>query len=49
MPHCEDCKNPLQMEEPKIKAEKKKYYKDAKYFENVKEEPKKKKKSKKSN
>jgi len=42
MPHCEDCKNPLQMEEPKIKPEKKTYYKDAKYFE-VKEEPKKKK------
>jgi hypothetical protein len=46
MPHCEDAKNPLQMEEPKIKAEKKKYYKDKNYFENVKEP---KKKSKKSN
>lgn len=43
MPHCEDCKNPLQMEEPKIKAEKKKYYKDKNYFE-VKAEPKKKSK-----
>jgi len=45
MVHCEECKNPLQMEEPKIKPEKKTYYKDAKYFE-VKEEPKKKKSKK---
>ena len=45
MPHCEDCKNPLQMEEPKIKAEKKTHYKDKNYFE-VKEEPKKKKSKK---
>jgi len=46
MPHCDNCKNPLQMEEPKIKPEKKKYYKDKNYFE-VKAEPKKKMKSKK--
>ncbi len=45
MPHCEDCKNPLQMEEAVIKAEKKKYYKDKNYFE-VKAEPPKKKSKK---
>lgn len=47
MVHCEDCKNPLEMKEAVIKPEKKKYYKDKNYFENVKEEPKKKMKSKK--
>ena len=47
MPHYEDCKDPLKMEECIIKPEKKKYYKDKNYFE-VKEEPSKmKKKSKK--
>ena len=45
MPHCEDCKNPLEMKEAVIKPEPKKYYKDAKYFE-VKEQPKKKKSKK---
>ena len=46
MPHYEDCKDPLKMEECIIKPEPKKKYKDSKYFE-VKEEPKKKMKSKK--
>jgi hypothetical protein len=45
MPHCEDCKDPLKMEELVIKPEKKKYYKDKNYFE-IKEEPKKKKSKK---
>ena len=45
MPHCEDCKDPLKMQELVIKPDKKKYYKDKNYFE-IKEEPKKKKSKK---
>jgi len=45
MPHYEDCKDPLKMEECIIKPEPKKKYKDSKYFE-IKEEPKKKKSKK---